>query len=534
MQRSRTIEVVTHVCPVDQARGEALMVGVFEGPNGGEVHPDILRFVDGFSEVKLSSLLVSGEVPGEFKDFTILHTGSGKPFERVMLIGMGKRELLDVDRLRSAAAKSARTLRKARVKSMSVDASSFEGIPEREAAQALAEGVVMGCYRVHKYTPHQRDRGTFEQLDVLITHADSRESVEDGVRWGMVISHAANFARDLANEPGNFMTPTQIKENARKVAEEHGLGFHAMDEAELTRRGMNGILSVGQGSNEDSWLIEMRYNGGGEGAPTIAFVGKGVSFDTGGISIKPAAGMGHMKYDMHGAATVIAAMKAIAQLGPKVNVIGLVPTAENMPDGLAYKPGDVVKMYSGKYVEVVNTDAEGRMLLADALAYACELKPDFVVDLATLTGAIVVSLGTMVSGLFSNNTWLTDSIREAGDLHSELYWPMPCWETYDTQIRSTVADLSNSGGRYAGATTAARFLEAFVDRPWAHLDIAGTAWIEEDSSQYVHKPYLPKKGATGVGVRTLAELARLVEKQSGEGRTHLQATLKAGAMKRRP
>lgn len=525
MQRSHDIEVVLNPIGLTEAKGEALFVGVFKGPEGGEVDPAILRFIDGFSDVKLADILKSGEIQGDFKEFTILHTGAGKPFARIMLIGLGKRDEFDNDRLRSGAAKAARTLRKIRVRSMHVDATTLPGLDVRQVAQALTEGVVMGCFRPARYTESNRDRGIFEKVEVVVGEQAVKASVEDGVRWGKALGIATNKARDLANAPGNEMTPTRIIEEARKVSQTYGMEFTAWGNAELEERGFGGILAVGKGSIEPCYLGVMRYNGGGKDAPLIALVGKGVSFDTGGISIKPAASMHHMKYDMHGAASVIGALQAIAELKLPINVIGVIPTAENMPDAKAYKPGDVVKMYGPKYVEIINTDAEGRMLLADALYYACQQDPDLVIDLATLTGAIVIALGTMVSGLFTNNEWLSDAIRKAGAEHAELYWPLPTWDHYDFQLRSSVADLTNTGGRAAGSCTAARFLAAFVDRPWAHLDIAGTGWIEEDSLQYVHKSYNAKKGATGVGVRTLAELARQIIDVSGGDRAKFKELL---------
>lgn len=525
MQRSHEIQVNVVATPVKEATGRALMVGVFKGDDKAEIDPDILSFVDSFSDVKLSFLLESGELQGTFKEWTVLHTGPGKPFERIVLIGLGGRKKFSADRVRSAAAKAARTLRKIHVDSMAVDATSFPGIDERDVAQALIEGALMGCYRVVKRTENPKNRGAFKQIDVLIGHQEATAQVEEGVRWGRALGKATNAARDLANAPGSEMPPRGIVAEARKMSEKYGVEFEAWGEDELKKRGFGGILCVGQGSVEDSFLTIMRYNGGDKNAPYIALVGKGVSFDTGGISIKPGASMHHMKYDMHGSATVIGAMQAIADLKLPINVLALVPTAENMPSGNAYKPGDVIKMYGKKYVEVLNTDAEGRMLLADALYYACEQEPDLVIDVATLTGSIVVALGTMVSGLFSNSQFLTESIKSCGEAHSELFWPMPTWEHYDFQLRSPVADLTNVGGRAAGSCTAARFLHNFVDRPWAHLDIAGTGWIEEDSSMYVHKPYSPKRGGTGVGVRTLAELARHLVDVSGGDRKKLQSLL---------
>jgi leucyl aminopeptidase len=352
-------------------------------------------------------------------------------------------------------------------------------------------------------------------------------AVERGAREGEILAEAVNFCRDLANEPGNYMTPTVLAGHAERVAKENGLEIMVWGKKEIYDNRMGGIIAVTKGSEEEPRFAVMRYNGGGEGAPTIAYVGKGITFDSGGISIKPAERMGHMKYDMAGAAAVIATMQAAARLKIPVNILGIIPTCENLPDGKAYKPGDVIKMYGPKYVEIVNTDAEGRMILADALHYACQQGVDFVVDVATLTGGCVIALGTMVTGVMSNNDWLTRQLIDAGISHEEKMWRLPLFPEYDIQIRSAVADISNSGGRPASASTAAKFLQEFVDRPWAHLDIAGTAWIEEDNSQYYHQPYLPKRGATGWGVRTLTVLAQEIAAASEGKRENLVNLLKS-------
>lgn len=496
-------------------RAQALMVGVFDK---GDIPGGLLEQLEGVASVSLRSLIDAREIRGEFKEYTLVHTGEGKPVDRVILMGLGKRSDFYLDKVRSAAAKAARTLRRAHVSEMVVAVSSFPGFSAEVVAQAVVEGCVMGLYRAVKYSEREDGRGVMDNLVLWVEKESDIESAERGARDGMILAESVNLCRDLANEPGNFMTPTVLAGHAERVAGEQGLDIMVWGPKEIQENKMGGILAVSQGSREEPRFVVMRYNGGGPDAPTLAYVGKGITFDTGGISIKPAERMGHMKYDMAGAATVIASLQAIARLKIPVNILGIIPTCENMPDGKAYKPGDVVKMYAPKYVEIVNTDAEGRMILADGLHYACQQKPDFVIDIATLTGGCVIALGTMVTGLMSNNDWLTRQIVDSGMSHEEKMWRLPLFPEYDIQIRSSTADLSNSGGRPASASTAAKFLQEFVDRPWAHLDIAGTAWIEEDNSQYYHQSYLPQRGATGWGVRTLTVLAQVaVDASEGKG-----------------
>jgi leucyl aminopeptidase len=321
-----------------------------------------------------------------------------------------------------------------------------------------------------------------------------------GIETGRIIAEATNFARDVINEPANIMTPTELARRAEDTAHSYALELDVLDEARMKELGMGSLLGVAQGSAEPAKLIVLRYTPKTESNETIAIVGKGITFDTGGISIKPADGMEKMKYDMAGGATTIGAMRAIAQLKPAVNVIGIVPATENMPGGRSQRPGDVVRAMTGKTIEVINTDAEGRLVLADAVAYARKLGATKIVDLATLTGAVSIALGDVyVAVLGSDQTWI-DEIISAGKKAGEKIWQLPLDKEYREQIKSEIADIKNIGGRKAGTITGAYFIREFVeDTPWAHLDIAGTAWNDSN------KPHL-SAGPTGVCVRTLVKL----------------------------
>jgi leucyl aminopeptidase len=335
----------------------------------------------------------------------------------------------------------------------------------------------------------------------VLSEGSSTDEFEDAIHKGQALAEATNTARDLINEPPNVLTPTELANRAKAMAERSGLECEVFDKSKITELGMGGLLAVSKGSAEPPQFIILRYRGAGDqGEKGVALVGKGITFDTGGISLKPAAGMDEMKGDMGGAAAVIGAMQAIAALKPNINVTGLVPTCENRPSSTSYLPGDILRILNGKTIEIVNTDAEGRLVLADALSYAVQENLSPIVDLATLTGGIVVALGHIFTGLFCNDEQLSSDIIAAGKAAGEKYWPMPLDDDYKEQISSEVADIKQTGGRAASSVTAAKILENFVGgTSWAHLDIAGTSFIEGK------KPY-QEHGATGVGVRTLAEL----------------------------
>jgi leucyl aminopeptidase len=332
----------------------------------------------------------------------------------------------------------------------------------------------------------------------------------DPILWGAgdpaALVDAVNLARDLSQAPGNAMTPTILADRAREMAEQRGIAIQVWGKEELREKGMNAILAVNAGSAQEPRFVMMRYDCGIAGAKTLAVVGKGITFDSGGISLKPGDHMEHMKHDMSGAAATVGFLQAAADLKLPCNVIGIFAATENLPSGTAYKPGDVFKTYQGTFIEIVNTDAEGRVILSDSLAYAVEQDPDAIIDLATLTGACVVALGYHASGAMGNDDGLLSLIKGAGDVAGERVWPLPLWKEHRRDIDSPIADIKNTGGRAGGALTAAAFLQCFVGgKPWVHLDIAGTAYTESWART---PPYQPSNCATGVGVRLLVEVAR--------------------------
>jgi len=379
------------------------------------------------------------------------------------------------------------------------------------ATQSLAEGILLAAY---EFTEHKtkgkkdgkddKKKPVLESITIATSGAPNAADVKALAR-AEILTECQNFARYLGDQPGNYMTPTMLADAAAKAAKGTKLKVTAWDKARIKKENMGGLLAVNQGSTEEPRFIIMEYNGGGKGSKPIVFVGKGLTFDTGGISIKPSQSMEEMKYDMCGGAAVIGTMLALAKLKAKVNAIGLVPSTDNMPGPDSFKPGDIYYARNGKSVEVFNTDAEGRLILGDALAYGSELKPGLMVDAATLTGAILVALGNIHTGVFTRSKDVMGKIQKAAEQTGELVWHMPLVDFHGEDMRGTHADLCNiSGGRNAGSCTAAAFLEEFVEKsiPWAHFDIAGTAWNVAN-----RHPYHPKKGASGVMVRTFVELA---------------------------
>ena len=384
---------------------------------------------------------------------------------------------------------------------MSAPANAARALSPEDAARAVTEGFVLGLYRFDKHHTRDADKpsGTVTGLTVLASSARQQAATARGVEVGRVMGEATNLARDLGNESANRMTPTDVAEEAMRVAGEHGLECQIIERSEAERLGMGSYLSVSNGSVEPPKFIVLRYHGAARRGNYVALVGKGITFDSGGISIKPAAGMEAMKWDMCGAASVIGAIGAIAQFKPKINVMAVAPCTENMPSGSATKPGDVVYAMDGQSIEVVNTDAEGRLVLADGIAYAKSEGATTVIDVATLTGAMSVALGNVRVGYFSNNDRLSNQLESAAESTGERYWRMPIDSDYNRQIKSDIADLKNTGGRAAGSITAAKFIEAFAgDTPWAHLDIAGVMNVTSDRGEWT-------KGASGIPVRTLVQ-----------------------------
>ncbi|WP_299644194.1 leucyl aminopeptidase [uncultured Chloroflexus sp.] len=444
----------------------------------------------------VAELCEAGDTTGRWKQQTLLYPRGTLPARRLLLLGMGKRSAITADTVRQAAALAAQRAQELKVTTYHLGYNGNLPLAPAVFGQAFAEGSVLGSYR---YLRYKSDREEPPSLTPILQAGADAEAAVAGVRRGQIIARATAFARDLANGPGNEVTPAFLGQTALELGERLGLKVTVLDKPQLVEQGFGGILAVGQGSANEPRFIVMEHGVAGNG-PTICLVGKGITFDTGGISIKPAEKMDDMKMDMSGAAAVFGAMQAVAELQVPLHVVGIVCAAENMPSGTAYRPGDIIRTLSGKTVEVLNTDAEGRIVLADGLYYAQRYQPAAIVDLATLTGAIMVALGPHAVGLMGNNQELANRLIAAGETTAERVWQLPLWDEYRDAMKSEIADLKNTGGRYGGAITAAAFLAAFVgDYPWAHLDIAGTAWVEKPARAY------QSRGATGIGVRLLVE-----------------------------
>jgi len=460
----------------------------------------------------------SGEISGKPRTVTIITTAallgdssSALRAERVAIIGRGKRQDLNLETIRTVAAVGASKARELRLSRFAIApfGIAFGGYDPHEVGQAIAEGALLALYRYERFKSDNGDSTQeIEQISVVpARHQITASGIRAGVADGEKLAAATITARDLATGPANLVTATYLGERAQELASRYGFSAQIFGKSDLEEMGCGGILAVNQGSAEPPAMGVLRYDCERPGAKTLAAVGKGITFDTGGISIKPAEGMHYMRHDKSGACAVIGFMQAAAALKLPINVLGVFAATDNMPSGSAYRPGDVIRSYSGKYMEILNTDAEGRVVLADALAYSVEQQPDAIVDLATLTGACVVALGHVASGLFSNDDALANSLLAAGDSSGERLWRMPLWKEYHEQIKAPLGDIKNTGGRPAGSITAAWFLADFVgDVPWAHLDTAGTAWAE--GSWAVLPPYIQKDLATGVGVRLLTYFAR--------------------------
>jgi leucyl aminopeptidase len=464
---------------------DALVIVGFEGappPQGPAADP-------------LKELYDSGEFSGKSSEISILHRPSGHQAKRLVLAGGGKREKFDAAELRKLSGAVLRSLKSKGVHTITL--ALDDAFRSDDFAAAAVEGAVLADLENDRYkTDPKKNEKHVDSFSVL---GGSPAAVDRG----RILAEAQNFTRDLANEPANVLTPTLLAERARQMAAEFGLECEILDQDRMRQLGMGALLGVAQGSAEPPALIVLRYRPASAPASEdhLGLIGKGVTFDTGGISIKPAEGMEKMRYDMAGGAAVLGAMRAIAQLKPPIPVTALVPTVENMPGSKAQRPGDIVKSLSGKTIEVLNTDAEGRLILIDALTYAQRLGCTHLVDAATLTGAIVVALGNVNIGAFTNNDAFLAKLLAASKAEGEKTWPMPMDEEYKELLKSSFADLHNIGGRSGGSITAAWFIRDFVDEtPWIHLDIAGTAWLDDA------KPHMAK-GPTGVGLRTFVRLA---------------------------
>ena len=496
------MKINTDITDVTTVDTPALIVNLFKGvktPGGATGAVD--KALDGV----ITNLIEDGEITGKRGELTLLHTMGRIAPARVLVAGLGSQDDFDAEVARGVSSEALRYLRRRGIcQAVTVaHGAGIGGLSPDEAGQAIAEGSLLGTYRFDRYHTNGDDNdGDFDELTIAELDESRAESIRQGVARGQAMAEATMIARNMVNEPANVMTPTSMAEIARCVAEEHGLGFETLDNAEMREMGMGAFMGVAQGSDEPAKLIILTFEGDpGNPGNNLGLIGKGITFDTGGISLKPAAGMESMKGDMAGGASVIGAMQIIAQLKPRINVTGMVAATENMPGGSAQRPGDVVTAMNGKTIEVINTDAEGRLVLADALSLARQRGITRLVDIATLTGAMVTTLGKACTGVMGNDDSLIGDVIEAGKQTGEKFWQLPMFDEYKELIRSDVADMKNTGGRQAGSITAAFLLQEFVDgAAWAHLDIAGTSTSEKASGYMV-------KGATGTPARTLAQLA---------------------------
>ncbi len=483
---------------------QAIAVAVFKDEKADE---GFLKDLDAAAGGMIKAVIDSEELKGKEGETVYLHLSADAKLKsrRLLLIGAGEKQEHLAAQVSIVAGTAVRLLRAKNVKSIGYV--SRADLDAETSAAAAVEGAIMALFDLDKYRTVDKEMKTIDQF-VVISEAGEQE-IKRGVTRGQAIGESVNFTRDLANEPGGTLTPTDMAERATAMANEFGLSVDVLDEARMQQEGMGSLLSVSRGSEEPAQLIVVKYTpaaGNANDKELLAFVGKGITFDSGGISLKPGENMELMKYDMTGGATVLGAMRAIAQLKPSVPVLGIVPCSENLPSGKATKPGDVVTAMTGKTIEVINTDAEGRLILADAIAYAKKLGATKVIDMATLTGAVSIALGDVNTAVLGTDQALIDEIIAAGKEVGEKFWQLPLDKEYSKQIKSDIADIKNVGGRKAGTITAAAFLKEFADGlSWAHLDIAGTAWADEA------KPYR-SKGPTGVVVRTLLNIVRRFER----------------------
>ena len=483
---------------------DLMIVNLFEGvkaPGGAT------GAVDKALGGAISQLIELGDCSGKLGETTLLYTHGALPTPRVLVVGLGEATSFDGKQARVAAAKAIRAAKNAKARQVTTitHGAGIGDMDPIDAAQALVEATLLESYEMPADRSAKEDRPTIETVTIVEFDADNIPLLETGAQIGRIIAESAMFARDLAATPSNIATPTYIANKAVAMAQEVGLESHVMDWGEMEELGMNILLAVAKGSDEPPKFVILEHNKArADELPTIVFVGKGVTFDTGGYSLKRTDGMWQMKYDMSGAANVLGILRAAALLDLPLHVVGLTPLVENMINGHAQKPGDVYKGMTGKTMEVISTDAEGRMILADALAYAGRYKADAVIDQATLTGAISIALGAQAAGLFTEEDDLKTRLLAAAEATGERVWPMPMYDEYKDYIKSDFADVKNSTApnRFAGVSTSAKFLQHFIeDYPWAHLDIAGVSWTKKPRPMY-------PKGAAAFGVRLLVQMLR--------------------------
>ncbi|MBA3243194.1 MAG: leucyl aminopeptidase [Acidobacteria bacterium] len=497
-----------------EADVQALAIAVFKDEKADE---GFLKELDSATGGLVRSILESEELKGKEGEMAYIHLSSsanGMKAKRLLLVGAGERGDYKISQVSQLAGAAVRHLRARSVKSVGIVA-RLEDVDAGRVASAAAEGALIGLFEPDKYRTVDKEERTVDRLVVIAEGADE-EALRRGAERGRIVGESVNFTRDLANEPGAYMTPTIMAERAQQIADEFGLEIDVLDQARMEKEGMGALLSVARGSEQPPKLMILKYmpegkTSIGDDEEYLALVGKGITFDTGGISLKPGENMELMKYDMTGGATVLGVMRAIAQLKPSRPILGVVPATENMPSGKATKPGDVVTAMSGKTIEVINTDAEGRLILADGVSYAKKLGATKIIDMATLTGAVSIALGDVNTGIMGTDQELINEVIESGREVGEKFWQLPLDKEYTKQIKSDIADIKNVGGRKAGTITAAAFIKEFADGvSWAHLDIAGTAWGDEA------KPFR-SKGPTGVAVRTLLNFVERAARVASDG-----------------
>lgn len=480
-------EIQARQAALEEVVSSLLAVGVYKDENAPQTLADA------------AAPALSGDFTGASGTYALLYTADKIASERLLLVGLGDRASFTPEKLRRTAATVAKRARSLKLREASFLLPTPPDVDLESAAQCAAEGASLGLYRFTRYksgngeTPRQE----LESFELVVEASSDEDAANRGARTGVRYAEGAALARDLANEPSNTATPEYLADKARDIAERHGMEITVLDRAGIEAEGLTGLSTVGRSAANEPRFIVLEHRGGGEAAPVV-IVGKAVTFDSGGISIKPTGGMEDMKFDMSGGAAVLGAMETVGSLELPLNVVALVPATENLPSGDAFKPGDILTMQSGKTVEILTTDAEGRLILADALLYAKRYDPAAVIDCATLTGACIVALGNHASGLMGNDEDLIAEVQTAGETAGERSWPLPLFDEYTEQIKGDTADIKNSGGRGGGTLTAGAFLKEFADFPWAHLDIAGTAFGKKGNA------YTPK-GATGVPARTLVE-----------------------------
>jgi leucyl aminopeptidase len=492
-----------------QVETECLAVVVLDRGENSKPHPS-LETSDKAVAAAVADLLASGEVTGKIFETTMIHRPQGLKAKRLLLVGGGKAATFSGYELRKLAGTAVRFLKPRSIRSFAFAApEGWPGAGAADAVKAVVEGAFVGNFDPDTYKSDRKDQRV-EQMTVVAPSGQDEARLRRALEEGRIVGESQNFTRELVNEPSNRLTPTVLAKRAAEMVRDiakNANGFRLSVETygadKIKELKMGAFWSVAQGSDEPPALIVIKYEP--EGAPekpVLGLVGKGITFDTGGISIKPADGMEKMKYDMAGGAAMLGAMRAIALLKPKVKVIAIVCATENMPSGKAQKPGDVQIAMSGKSIEIINTDAEGRLVLADGLHYARQLGCTHLVDAATLTGACVVALGMVNAGVFANDEQIYQRFQRALERSGEKMWRLPLDEEYKEQIRSSIADIMNTGGRWGGAVTAAMFLKEFAEQtPWIHLDIAGTAWMDDNKAWMA-------KGPSGIAVRSLVELVR--------------------------